>query len=120
MATATKPRYTNQTGVYFSDWMRNANFNKISVTDIDFVLYNYITNTVMLIEVKCKKRSPSFPQRQLFKLFSKVFKLAASKGLVNYKGFNLIQFENDTFENGKVYFNSKEVSEKQLKEILSI
>ena len=37
-----------------------------------------------------------------------------------YHGYHLVTFEGDTFENGKVYLNKKETTEKDLIDFLSL
>ena len=88
---------------------------------IDFIIYNYKTKKLMLIERKCRMRDVNYSQKNIFTIINKaLFHYSKVSDEYIYCGFNLISFENDTFENGKVFLNNKEISKEDLIKFLSI
>lgn len=120
MITTRQEKYKYRNS-QFSDWIRSklpSSATGYSSTDIDFVLFNWKTKKVMLIEEKCRKAEPSFNQHELFKFMHKWIE----KGIDSdwqYLGYHLIQFENECPSDGKIYLDRQEISEKQLIEFLS-
>lgn len=126
MTTNKQPlRYTNFTDNYFNDWLR-ANLpppkDGIVITDIDFVIANYKSDSLMFIERKCKGRAAKPFQRKIFNNIHKAMQYANLTIFpnLNYRGFHKVTFDNDTFQNGQVWFDDKLVSESELIKILSI
>jgi len=105
----------------FSIWSRRNlpdSSTGFMVSDIDFILYDWNLKKIMLLETKCKNDEVKTWQRNLFNNIHRWIK----KGIDDdweYKGFHLIQYENTSFIDGKVYFDKKEIEEKELIEILS-
>jgi len=88
------------------------------VSDLDFVLYNYRTKKLMMLELKTRNAPPREWQKLMWQNMHKWIK----KGIDDdwtYLGFNLITFENTFFNDGRCYLNGKEISELELKEFLS-
>ena len=108
--------------IYFSQWIRRSlpdSSTGFSVSDIDFMLWNWKTKSFALLEIKCRNVEPSVGQYKMIKNVHRWIK----KGLDDnwkYYGYNLITFEGDTFENGRVYLNKKEITEKELIKSLSL
>lgn len=92
------------------------------ITDIDFVIRN-CNNDIMLIEKKCKMQYPSKPQSYTYQMLHEFIVRADGTGKIElqgitldnwqYYGYHLLQFQNSTFENGNVYFDSKQVENEQ-------
>lgn len=84
-------------------------------TNIDYLWENYKTGQWMIIEEKRYMSDLTFPQREQFKkLHNKIEKIGDN----SYKGIHLLQFENTTPEDGKIYFDRKEITKDQLIDIL--
>lgn len=77
-------------------------------TNIDYVWHNYKTGEWMLIEEKRYMAEPSYAQRQVFRVVNKAIRDS------KYKGFYLIQFENTTPDDGRIFLDRKEISKEQL------
>lgn len=108
--------------LFFNDWVRSNlpdSNTGYYVTDIDFVFVNSKTGKIMLIEVKTHSKVVSVWQKNIFKIISNAVKLCVPKRW-RYLEYNLIQFENSNFTDGKVYLNHKEITETQLKDFLSM
>lgn len=84
------------------------------ITDIDFVLTKNGTKKACLIEKKALN-APNKPwQDQLIADLQEGLKRAGWS-----VGSHLIQFENTTFENGKVYLDFRESSEEEIRKTLT-
>lgn len=87
------------------------------ITHLDFILDNYITKKIMLLQVKTHTADFTFIQKELFASLD----LWLMKGIDfnrKYLGLHLMQFENSFFNDGKCYFDRKEITEKKLLESL--
>jgi hypothetical protein len=94
-----------------------------SVTDIDFLLMNFETKECMLIEEKCRNAEPSNNQHKMLEKLNKWIKIGVlmdddDAGWTFY-GTHLIQFENESPHDGKVYIDHKLVNNDQLVKFLS-
>ena len=124
MSTPPKRR-TDLTDHFFGDWIRNNLPHPntgLNVSDIDYILYNYKSKKLMLLEIKCQGQPLRTFQKYLFTMLNEMIRDSLPRLYPKYRylGFNVISFENDRFNNGKVYFNNKEISESELIEKLSI
>ena len=105
----------------FSDWVRIALPEPKTgywVSDLDFILYNYKNKQLMLLEVKTHNRECKFFQKEIFTNLSKWI----VKGIDddwNFLGFHIVKFEGTFFNDGKCYFDGKEIKEIDLKTELS-
>ena len=116
----TKQEMTGHRDLTFSRWVRSNlpdSNTGYMVSDLDFILYNYNTNNLMLIEVKTHAKNIKKWQR---KLFQKLHKAIKKSGLFNYYGFHCIRFENTCFTDGRCMFDKEEVTEKELIKKLSM
>lgn len=118
----TRQEFTNTRDLTFSKWIR-ANLPNSStgylVTDLDFVIFNYVSKNLLLMEVKTRGSKLKYWQSELFNLLDKCLK-EGIKAPYNYLGFHLISFENANFKDGKVYLDNKESSEAEIENILSL
>ncbi len=117
----TRSELIGKRDLFFSGWIREAlpdSSTGYMVTDLDFLLYNYKTKKIMFIEVKTRNSDVKTWQKMLFKNINNWVKKGIDEDWT-YCGYHLIQFENTNFEDGKVYFDYNEVSEKKLQELLS-
>lgn len=100
----------------FSDWIRKKlpdSSTGFSVSDIDFILWNWKTNKAMLIEMKTRSSNCKAGQYQFFKHLNSWIKNGISKDW-KYLGFHLIVFEHTSFADGKCFFDNKEITETEL------
>ena len=117
----TRPEITGIRDLTFSNWIRNnlpdSSFG-FMVTDLDFILYNYNTKRIMLLEIKTRNTNLKIWQENIFNNLSRWINNGIDKGW-EYLGFNIIKFQNISFNDGKCYLNNKEISEIELKRFLS-
>ena len=112
----TRPEITNFRDLTFSKWIReNLPDSKLGflVSDLDFILCNYKTKKVMLLEIKTHNKEQSLWQKILFANLDKWI----MKGIYpnwQYLGFHIIMFENTNFNDGLVFFDNEEITEKEL------
>lgn len=78
-------------------------------TNIDYFWKNYKTGKFMLIEEKRHMSKPKPYQHKIFEQLHQAFNKD-----INYCGFHLLQFENTSPEDGKIYLDNKEVSKDDL------
>lgn len=117
----TRREITGVRSLEFSQWVRSKlpdSSTGFSASDLDFILWNWKSKKIMMLEIKTRNSYPRKGQKIMWKLINKWIKNGISDNW-QYYGFNLIVFENTCFEDGKCYFNNKEITEQQLIEILS-
>jgi hypothetical protein len=117
----TKPEITGKRDLSFSQWIRNNLPDSrigFMVTDLDFILYNYKTKKVMLLEVKTRNTSLPTWQSNLFRHISSWIEKGINHGW-QYLGFHIVTFQNTNFRDGKVLFDDEEVTEQELIKRLS-
>lgn len=112
----------------FSKWIR-ANLPSslppscFTVFDVDFVLRNYHTRRLAFVEMKCYQCKPTYGQQQTMDLIDGIMKLGTqhrNKHHVKamhwtYCGYWLLQFENTSPDDGRIWLNGHELTEEQLK-----
>jgi len=117
----TTKEHTNNRDLAFSYWVRSNlpdSSTGFLVSDLDFILQNYKTKKIMLLEIKTRNADMKQWQSKLFKQIDKWIRKSIDAEW-EYLGFHLIQFENTYFDDGKVYFDRKESNEKAIKKALS-
>lgn len=118
----TRKEITNTRELNFSRWVRERlpdSSTGFLASDLDFILENYKTKKIMLLEIKTRNTELKTWQKILFNKIDSWLR----KGIDNdwqYLGFNVVKFENTFFNDGKCYFNDKEVTEKELSYLLSL
>lgn len=117
----TRPEKTGIRPLDFSNWVRRNlpdSSTGYMVTDLDFILSNYRTKKIMMLEIKTRRsRMPEF-QRRLFADIDRWIKQGIDGGW-QFLGFHLLVFENNSFEDGRAWFDNIEISEADLKRKLS-
>lgn len=99
----------------FNDWIRqNMPDSKTGymATDVDFVLYNYKTKNVVILEVKTRNGDVYEWQKIFYKNLDKWIRKGISDDWT-YHGVHLIQFENTCFDDGKCFLDREEISEQE-------
>jgi len=117
----TRQEYSKTRDLTFSGWIRENlpdSSSGLMVSDLDFILQNYKTKILMLLEVKTYNKIINNWQRKLFENLDKWIKNGIDKDW-NYLGFHIIRFEKTFFDDGKCWFDNHEVSEIELKNLLS-
>ena len=84
-------------------------------TNVDYLWRSYKTDKWMLIEEKRFGRSVPLWQSQCFKILD----LACSRNR-DYLGFHMLIFENTNPDDGKMWWDGKEIDKDELLEILAM
>ncbi len=119
---------------YFMDWI-GCNLppatDGFTATDLDLILRDK-SGRIMLLETKRKGASMKTHQSITFQILDQALQAIDGRTLkinafgkkinvpIKYKGFKLLQFENTTFENGRVAINAEVMTEEEVKEVLSM
>lgn len=107
----------NNEGTQFSEWLRNQpNLDStlgFIATDIDYVWENYKTGKWYFIEEKRHQKDVTQTQRNTFNRLNKL-----AKNDKNYCGYYLIQFENTSPDDGKIWLNRKLITKEDLIQFL--
>lgn len=117
----TKQEKTGIRDLFFSQWIRNNlpdSSTGFLVTDIDFVLSNYKSKKIMILEVKCFNGQKQDWQDKIYNFIANCIKNGKPDDWTFY-GYHFIQFENNDFS-GKCFLDGKEISEAELKKFLSM
>lgn len=108
----TKVRYDNHS-TEFGLWLRGVHEidsgDGFLASNLDYIWMNYKTGDWMLIEEKRYMSKMKRWQKDIFRTIHK-----ASKSDPKYRGFAFIQFEKTSPEDGKTYWNNKEISRDEL------
>ncbi len=92
--------------------------------DVDFVLRNYSTNRLAFVEMKCYQCEPAYGQRLTMELIDESMRLGILARNEHYGiksmqwtwcGYWLLQFENTKPDDGRIWLNSYELTEEQLR-----
>lgn len=121
----TRKEQTGIRDLTFSQWIRDKlpdSNTGFLVSDLDFILWNYKTRHLMLLEVKTHGRNVRYWQSSLFEMIDNLIKCGIHeiKAHVTYMGFHIIQFENASFEDGWCTFDGTPISEQELIKVLSM
>jgi len=117
----SNPDCPHEAQKYMSDWTRkNLPDSSLGfmVTDLDFVLSNYKSKKIMLLEIKTRNSNIKEWQKRIFINLNRWIAKGIDEGW-EYLGMHLIRFENTNFDDGLVYFDNKVLSEQELKDKLS-
>jgi len=117
----TRPEITGNRSLLFSSWIREYlpdSATGFMVTDIDFVISNYKTKKVMLLEVKTRNKEMRAWQYNIYNNLDRWIKKGIDNGWT-YLGWHLIRFTGTDFTDSDIYFDNKKVNEQQLINILS-
>lgn len=104
----------------YNDWIRQNLPDSDSgylVSDLDFVIENWKTKNIMLLEVKTNNVDMAKGQQILFSNIDEWIKKGISDNWT-YHGFHLLQFEKTSPDDGKIYFDKNEISKEDLISIL--
>lgn len=118
----TRQEITGVRSLDFSSWVRSSlpdSSTGFSASDLDFVLWNWKTKKVMLLEIKTRMSSPRNGQRMMWQNINRWITKGIDENWT-YLGFHLITFESTDFLDGKVFLDKKEVSEQELISFLSL
>jgi hypothetical protein len=102
--------------MFFSRWIRanlKDSYKGYRCYDIDFVLWDKKKKQLRIIELKSFNKELKPDHKLMLQLFHTQFAKGMDKGW-QYKGLHLITFEKNTFDEGKVYLNKKEINESEL------
>ena len=118
----TRQEYTNKRDLTFSGWIRKKlpdSSEGFMVSDLDFILYNYKSRICMLLEIKTRNSEVKEWQRKLFDNLSRWIEKGIDADWL-FGGYHIIRFENTFFEDGKCWYDNREVNEQELIKILSM
>lgn len=118
----TRKEVTGIRDLTFSSWIRKKlpdSSTGFSVSDLDFILWNWKTKKVMMLEIKTRNSKPRKGQKIMWQNINQWIKNGIDDDWT-YLGFNLIQFENTNFNDGKCFLNYEEIKEKELINFLSL
>lgn len=91
--------YIHDNEEYMSYKTREFNFNDFIATNLDWIYYTPLSNTLMIIEQKSLGKTLSIGQKIVFEILDDSMKKIE---YVNYIGFYELVFENNCFEDGIV------------------
>lgn len=106
----------------FSGWIREKlpdSKTGYLVSDIDFVLYNFKTKKLMILEVKTRNAELRMWQTIFYKNISNWLKKGIDEDWT-FLGVHIIKFENTFFNDGKCFLDGEEINEENLIEFLSM
>lgn len=105
-----------------SDWIRKncpPSQNSFCVSDLDFILWNYSTKKVIMLEVKTRNAGVKDWQKIMWSNLRKWIQRGIDDDWTFF-GFHCIRFEKTSFQDGLCFFDNHQISEDELKEILSM
>lgn len=89
-----------------------------SASDLDFMLWNWKTQKVLLLETKTRNAEMSKGQRMQFERLAKWVEQGIDPDW-DFAGFHVVKFENTNFDDGEVYLDGEKVTEEELQAKLS-
>lgn len=120
----TRQEQTNKRSLVFSKWIREKlpdSKTGYCVGNQDWIFYDWKRKVLMFCEEKTHKAKISTWFRLLIKnIIHPALKEYCSKNYIDYRGYHLVQFENESPSDGKIYLDYREITEKELIEFLSL
>jgi len=113
----TKKELTGERPLSLSRWMRESlpdSSTGQSITDLDFILFNWKTRKMMFVETKTRGAYIKKNQQVIFNLLHTTTLNGINFTDWEYLGFHTIIFENTFFNDGKVYWDNVETTEEEL------
>ena len=108
----------------FSDWVRAKlpdSFQNFRAYDLDWIFWIKDfgkIKKIMIVEVKTRNAPIRIDQDRTYRFLDECIKQFPNR-YYEYWGYHIIRFENTFFDDGKVYFDSIESTEKDIIETLS-
>lgn len=118
----TRSEITGIRELNFSKWVREKlpdSSTGFLASDLDFILFNYKTKKIMLLEIKTRNKELKTWQKILFDNLDKWLKKGIDIDWL-YLGFHTIRFENTFFNDGKVYIDGIDATEAEIQKYLSL
>lgn len=121
----TRKEQTGERDLTVSGWIRENlpdSATGFMVSDLDFILWNYKTRRMMLVEVKTHGAKMKFWQENLFNVLHELITMSVKlvKPPIDYRGFHCVRFEATSFEDGRCLFDRSIVNEQELIDLLSM
>jgi hypothetical protein len=120
----TRQEQTNTRSLVFSGWIRNklpASNTGFCVTNQDWVLWNWKERKLMFLEEKtCNGKLATWFNKLIHDVLHPAISKYSKENEIDYRGYHLIQFENEGPEDGKILLDYREVSEQELIDFLSM
>lgn len=117
----TRNEFSNTRELFVSQWIRKNlpdSSTGFMVTDLDWILSNYKTKKIMLLEVKSRTGTIKNWQRNIFKNLNKWISRGIDDDWI-YLGFHLLQLSCDKIENSICLFDNEPIEEIDLIKKLS-
>lgn len=119
----TRQEQSGKRCLVFSQWIREKlpdSKTGYCVTNQDWIMWNWKTQTLMFLEEKTHNANIAVWFHRLIKeVLNPAMVVYCKVKKIDYRGYHLIQFENEGPEDGKIYFDRKEISKEKLKELLT-
>ena len=118
----TRQELTGVRSLEFSQWIRTNlpdSSTGYSVSDLDFIIWNWKTKKIILLEIKTRMSTPRKGQYLMWNNIERWIQNGIDSDWMFY-GFHFIKFENTNFADGKVYYDDEEITENDLNRILSL
>lgn len=112
---------TGKRSLNFSNWIRNnrpEDVAGLTVNDVDFIFRNYRTKEIIVIEEKCYSGKVMDKHRPFYNDIHEILKFGCEATGWSYKGYHLVQFENTCPDDGRIFFDHKEITKEQLIDII--
>jgi hypothetical protein len=121
----TRQEQTGYRDLTFSGWVRENlpdSSTGFMASDLDFILWNYKTRKLMLLEVKTHKAKMRVWQQKLFTVLDQILQKGCVmlENPIEYLGFHCVRFENTDFYNGRCMLDDSIVTEQELIQFLSM
>lgn len=117
----TRNEFSNNRELFVSQWIREKlpdSSTGFMVTDLDWILSNYKTKKIMLLEVKTRTGNIKIWQRNIFNNLNHWIQKGIDDEWI-YLGFHLLQLSCEKIENSILLFDGKTIEEDELIKKLS-
>lgn len=120
----TKQEHTNIRPLNFSNWIRNClpdSSNGYMVTDQDWIFWDFKRRKLLLAEEKTymAEIAPWF-YNFICNVLNPALAQFCDGNHIDYRGYHLIQFENTSPKDGRIYLDKLEVTPKELRDTLAM
>lgn len=120
----TRPEFSGERSLAFSQWVRkNLPHSRTGfcVTNQDWLLYNYKTQRLMLLEEKTRNgRLSTWFANLIEYVINPALAEYCPKVGIEYRGYHLLVFENSSPTDGRIWLDGHGVDEEWLRNYLSL
>lgn len=120
--------HSTEFGLWLRKYGPDSRKQGLDIENLDYVVYNYLTGDLMVLEEKRHGSNLTHAQQDTFNILSQIIANGVTKPvktkrgirLINYHGFHVVKFENTSPDDGWTEINGNRVSRDEVVQFLDL